>query len=99
MRHSSLTEKQFAKNYEAVCNVAAEVYGRGHFDGDFISVKDTSEKDICETISHILKMNNNDVERLMPLILKWLKLHNDYVLLYDDGNYENTAVWWLTTEH
>ena len=63
MRHSSLTEKQFAKNYEAVCNVAAEVYGRGHFDGDFISVKDTSEKDICETISHILKMNNNDVER------------------------------------
>ena len=43
--------------------------------------------------------SNKDVERLMPLILKWLKLHNDYVLLYDDGNCENTAVWWLTTEY
>ena len=43
--------------------------------------------------------SNKDVERLMPLILKWLKLHNDYVLLYDNGNCENTAVWWLTTEY
>ena len=63
MRHSSLTEKQFAKNYNEVCNVVAEVYGHGDFNGDFISVKGTTEKDIRETIAHALKMNNNDVER------------------------------------
>lgn len=43
--------------------------------------------------------NDKELEHLMPLILKWLKEHNDYVLLYDDAPYENNAVWWLTTEH
>ncbi len=43
--------------------------------------------------------SNIEVAHFMPLILKWIKSHNDYVLLYDDGNYDNNAVWWLTTEY
>ena len=40
-----------------------------------------------------------EIISVMPLILDFIKEHNDYVLLYDDTEYENGAHWWLTTEY
>lgn len=40
-----------------------------------------------------------DLEHLMPLVLKWIKAHKDYVLLYDNNNADEECVWWLTTEY
>lgn len=43
--------------------------------------------------------NQKEVEHLMPLILKFISKHSEYVLLFDNEPYENNCVWWLTTQY
>lgn len=65
MRHSSLTEKQFEKNYKEVCDAAVKLAfgGGGNFNGDFICVENATETEIRDQIASLVGMNSNDVER------------------------------------
>lgn len=37
--------------------------------------------------------------QVMKSILKYMKTHDEYVLLYQDNGYEGKLVYWLTTDY